>query len=377
MSDGRATVWKDNDGRLRLDYTDASGKRKRIRLPIGTTRAQANALLLQRVGKVTDARILGLPSEDQLKPVTFEKFVDEEYMTAQAPPVRRQSTHDRDKLLYLNVKEAFGPKYLRAITTADIEKYISKRKVEKTCRGTPPSAAQLNRERQFVSSVLGMAKRWGLVDRNIVEDVKKLREDNAKDRVLSRDEETAILDQLQEHLRQIAIVAVNTGMRLGEVLALKWSEIDRNDGEAVVGGFIRIGAESKGHKARHVPINAAVKAVLDAQKPVATDDGFVPYVFVSRFKRALSVRWLSNAFAAAAKRANVDGVSFHTLRHTAVSRMVAAGIPDRIIMKIVGHTTAAMVSRYSHLAPSSLQGATECLSGAILGTPMAQAAGGN
>ena len=51
--------------------------------------------------------------------------------------------------------------------------------------------------------------------------------------------------------------------------------------------------------------------------------------------------------------------------------MVAAGIPDRIIMKIVGHTTPNMVSRYSHLAPDSLKGATDCLARKC-GTPVVQ-----
>jgi integrase len=86
------------------------------------------------------------------------------------------------------------------------------------------------------------------------------------------------------------------------------------------------------------------------------------------------VKYVSNAFAAAADRANVEGVSFHTLRHTAVSRMVAAGIPDRIIMKVVGHTSAAMVSRYAHLAPDSVKGTTDCLA-AGNGTPVVQGAG--
>jgi integrase len=117
-----------------------------------------------------------------------------------------------------------------------------------------------------------------------------------------------------------------------------------------------------------------VKAVLEAEQPVATDDGFVPDVFVSRLGRAFSVRWLSNAFAAAEKRANVEGRSFHSLRHTAVSRMVAAGIPDRIILKTMGHTMAAMGSRYARLAPDSLKGATDCLAGGNR-APILQAAG--
>lgn len=120
-----------------------------------------------------------------------------------------------------------------------------------------------------------------------------------------------------------------------------------------------------------------MKATLDSQRPVRGDQGFVPFVFTNaKFKRAYNVNSVSNAFRAAAERAKVEGVCFHSLRHTAVSRLVAAGVPDRVIMKIVGHTTAAMVSRQAHLAPNSLKGSTDCLAGKDR-TPVVQALGGN
>jgi integrase len=370
-----ANVWRDMRTRGRpawcIKYKGLDTKWHRERTD-AQSKEQAQRLLRVRLSEIAEAKEKGLLTLDRRKPVTFEKFVDEEYMTAQAPPARRESTHERDQQLYKNVKATFGPMLLGAITTGDIEKYFAKRKSGKTCRGTPPSKAQMNRERQFLGSVLGMAKRWGLIDRNFVEDVKKLREDNAQDRVLTPDEEKEILKKSPRFLVPIIRVAINTGMRLGEILSLKWSEIERKDGEAVQGGFIRIGSESKGHRARHVPINGAAKEALDGEKPVETEKGFVPFVFVSpRTTKAFKVTSISLSFAATARRANVEGVSFHTLRHTAVSRMVAAGIPDRIIMKIVGHTTPHMVSRYAHLAPNNLKGATDCLDGRN-GTPVVQ-----
>ena len=112
--------------------------------------------------------------------------------------------------------------------------------------------------------------------------------------------------------------------------------------------------------------------MLDAQVPIESEEGFVPSVFANpRTRKAYKVISASLAFRNAARRAKVEGACFHTLRHTAVSRMVAAGIPDRIIMKVVGHSTPAMVSRYSHLAPDSLKGATDCLAGKD-GTPVVQ-----
>ena len=83
--------------------------------------------------------------------------------------------------------------------------------------------------------------------------------------MLSPDEEKAILDEAPDFVRPIITLAANTGMRLGEIVNLKWTDVDRKNGAAVLGGFIRVGAESKGHRARHIPINAVVKDVLDRQ----------------------------------------------------------------------------------------------------------------
>jgi integrase len=370
-----ANVWRDMRTRGRpvwcIKYRGLDEKWHRERTE-AQSKDQALRLLRARLAKLAEAKEKGLLTLETEKPQTFEEFVDKEYMPAQAPPARRESTHERDQQLYRNVKGTFGPLLLRTINAGTIEKYFAKRKGQKTCRGTPPSKAQMNRERQFLGSVLGMAKRWGMIDRNVVEDVKKLREDNVQDRVLSSDEEGEILGTSAPYLALIIRVALNTGMRLGEILGLKWSDVQREDGEVVLGGFIRIGSESKGHRARHVPINAGVLEALGTLKPVESEKGFVPYVFVNpRTKLPYQVTSLSLAFASAARRARVEGVSFHTLRHTAVSRMVAGGVPDRIIMKIVGHTTPNMVSRYAHLAPDSLKGATDCLA-AKDGTPVVQ-----
>lgn len=362
-----ASVWRDMRTRGRpawcIIYKGLDEKWHRERTE-AQTKDQAQRILSGRLSELAEARHKGLQTLEVRKPVTFEAFVDQEYMPAKAPPARRSSTHKSDKALFKNVKPHFGGMLLGAITVSEIERYLAKRKVGKTRKGTPPTPAQLNRERQFMGSVLGMAKRFGLIDRNPVEDVKKLKEDNARDRALSPDEEQDILDQAPDFARPFISLALATGMRLGEIVGLRWADVDRKDGEAVLGGFIRIGSESKGHRPRYVPINAAVKEILDGQKPMATEEGFVPQVFVNpRFKKPYRQFSVSHAFKQAAVRARVDGVSFHVTRHTAVSRMVAAGVPDRIIMKVVGHSTSNMVSRYAHLAPNSLKGATDCLAG--------------
>ena len=93
-------------------------------------------------------------------------------------------------------------------------------------------------------------------------------------------------------------------------------------------GFLRIGSESKGHRSRHLPIDSELKEVLDAQTPVESYGGFVTFVFVNpRTRKDYRVTSLSLTFAASARRANVKGVSFHTLRHTASQGWSRPGSP--------------------------------------------------
>jgi site-specific recombinase XerD len=325
---------------------------------------QAMRALSAKLREISDAKEKGLQTIERKKPLTFSEFVTTEYMIVKAPPARRESSHKRDKSLLKNVEPHFGPMLLGAITVQEIQRYLSRRATCKTRLGTPPTPAQMNLERWFLGAVLELARKFGYINANPCDCVDALKLDNQKDRVISPDEEKAILEELPEHLKPMFKLALGTGMRLGEILSLQWSAIDRRDGEAVLGGFIRIGAESKGHKARYIPINAAVKAVLDAQKPVQTEGGFSPFVFTNpHFKtpRHYTDSGVSNEFTAAAIRAKADDVTFHTTRHTAVSRMVEAGIPDRVIMAVTGHKTTSMVSRYAHVKPDAVKGATDCL----------------
>lgn len=341
-------------GKWWLDFNDLNGKRRR-ETTTATTKEEANALLRKVMSDMTKATLLGVHTRESVKPVLFSTFITDEYLPHQKA-TRRENSYKRDLHHAEKTKDVLGNRTLRSITAGDIERFITGMLNSKTYKDKAPAPATCNRVRSFLSAALNMAKRRGYVDRNPVQDVKKLREDNERDRYLKPQEEADILGESPDFLRPIMTFAVNTGMRLGELVSLKWSDIDQD------AGFIRVDQSSKGHKTRHIPINAAIESVLADLKPCQTEEGFIPQVFVNeRFGKPYKASSVYNAFKAAAGRANVDGVVFHTLRHTTVSRMVAAGIPDRVIMKIVGHSTPNMVARYAHLAPESLKGATDSL----------------
>lgn len=329
-----------------IDFTGLNGKRHRERTNY-TLERDAEKLLATRLLEIAEAERLGLSSVEALKPMTFAQFVEEEYLPHQKA-TRRASTYRRDQMLYNNVKESFGGMLLGGIGANEIRKYITKRMSGETCRGTAPSPAQLNRERAFLSAALNAALVADYIDRNPVAKVKKLREDNTRDRWLTGDEEAALLAKCPGWLRPIVVFALNTGMRRNEILGLKWSDVDKAK------RLVRVGQESKSHKTRYIPINSTVEALLDAQTRYVGEEGPVPFVFVNpRFLKPYNSFSVSHHFKTAAIDADLGDVVFHTCRHTFASRLVQAGVPDREIQRYLGHSSLQMVARYAHLAPLS------------------------
>ncbi len=129
-----------------------------------------------------------------------------------------------------------------------------------------------------------------------------------------------------------------TGARVGEVLTLRWEHCQ--DGALTFW-------ETKNGTARRIPISPAIEAVLAAQPRVH------PWVFTNaRGKRPkpYTVNGVAHVFNRALDRANIKtgDVTLHTLRHTALSRMITSGYDDYTVMAISGHSSTRMLARYTH-----------------------------
>jgi len=132
-------------------------------------------------------------------------------------------------------------------------------------------------------------------------------------------------------------LALITGARVGELLALEWADI--SDTELV---FL----ETKNGRSRRLPVTTAIRAVLD-QCPKGTS----PWVFTNvRTHAPYTVNGVAHTFKRALARAGIQtgDVSLHTLRHTALSRMIAMGIDDFTVMALSGHQSIRMLERYTH-----------------------------
>jgi integrase len=139
------------------------------------------------------------------------------------------------------------------------------------------------------------------------------------------------------------IVALNTGLRLGELIGLTWERVDLSR------GVIRLELTKSGRR-REVPMNDASYRALVGLGP--KDSG-----------RVFKTRYIKTAYNNAVEAAQLDDVTFHTLRHTFASWAIMRGVTLKELQELLGHSSLAIPMRYAHLAPEHLRTAVSRLEG--------------
>lgn len=255
------------------------------------------------------------------------------------------------KLLERALCEFFRDKTFDQITPMLVEKFKKYRRESVTKLGTLRKPATVNRELCVLSKIFTLALDAGLVQANPCLRVRKLRQDNARTRYLSRDEEGRLLNALDRRpvLRDVVTVALNTGMRRGEILSLSWANVD----------FSRRAINVKNTKTgrdRVVPMNVSVVRVLEG---IQAEGISSEYVFKSN-RTDRNLRWIKRAWTAVLVEAKIYDFRFHDLRHTAATRMADGGADAYTIGAILG-ITIQMSARYTHATSERTRLAVENL----------------
>ena len=153
-------------------------------------------------------------------------------------------------------------------------------------------------------------------------------------------------------------LALYTGMRRGEILALKWDAVDIGSGFICVRrSYCRVSKEireeTKSKKIRRIPINSMLRAQLMELNNVTVGKGnVVPLLHSDSFRKI---------FARMAREAGVKVIRFHDLRHTFASNFLMSGGSIYDLRQILGHSSVQVTERYTHFVPNHLQGKTEVL----------------
>lgn len=241
------------------------------------------------------------------------------------------------------VTTEWGHLPLTGINTRMIEEYITRRLDQDNVTN-----ATVNRHLACIKTMFKMAVRWGYVTRSPAEAVKTLKETPRVPRALSDSEIAALLDDLPEHAGALAITALDTGMRRGELFGLRWNDVDLERNTVTV-------RHSKNNEFRVIPMTNRVQETLLKQ----WTKGQIPFVFPG--KDGGPTKSVKDALVAAGKRTGIGHIHLHMFRHTFATRLREQGVPLGSIMELLGHKTMVMTLRYAKSSPTQLHSAIEAL----------------
>lgn len=250
--------------------------------------------------------------------------------------------------MFRQVLRALGGEHpIEQITVATLDRYVTKR------IGEGKTASTVNREIAVLRHALRQAARWKtetLLSRYRLAEWLPLRETETmrKPVFLTRDEvdrvlRVAHLGALRRGLngRQgeaVVRLALETGARLGEILAITWSDLDGR-------GILRIRTEKRGPDRSIELQESTVRLLRDLRDPA---DGAGPIFRSPRSGRQRS--HIRRFWRAIRKGAGIPHVRFHDLRHTAASEMLRRGLLLREVQYVLGHSSPRMTERYAHFA---------------------------
>lgn len=333
----------------------------------------ARSLAVAVRGEVQKAKTLGQPDpiaarKRATKAPTFAAFLEQHY-EPWAEQHRKTGAEQAARLRAV-FGTVFKGKRLDAITAFEVERWRSARLKAGTSKATA------NRDLVTLKAALRLAVRWKLLASYPLSEVKNAKVDTAgRVRFLAPDEESRLRKALTarddarraererangwrrdrgyqewpaygaytDHLTPIVLLALNTGLRRGELFNLRWRDVDLARALVTVEG-----EGAKSNLTRHVPLNAEALAVLRAWRgtPAPASDAYVfPGLDGGRLED------IKGGWLALVKAAAVTGFTFHDLRHTFASKLVMAGVDLNTVRELLGHADMKMTLRYAHLAP--------------------------
>lgn len=266
-------------------------------------------------------------------------------------------TYTKRYILRLHLEPAFRQP-LDRIGKADIDAY----KAAKLKAGVAKKT--VNNHLAVLRKLLNLAEEYKVIASTPKLRALKLEEQDFT--FLDFDETDRLLAVIPARWRPMVFVALRTGLRIGELLALKWEDIDLKAGRLVVKRTLWNGQENapKGGKRREIPLSRATVGVLQSIRSLRE------YVFTTPEGVRLTHSMVKDVVPSACKLAGLSKrATFHDLRHTFASHLVMRGRSLKEVQELLGHSTIAMTMRYAHLAPDVKKDAVEALDGPVLGSP--------
>lgn len=350
--DGKRTTYS-------VVYLLPNGKQKWERA--GSSKKAAERLLAERVAAINGGTFA------ELTPATFEEFSIQWLQKYAEPRLKESTIESYARHLRLHWIPAFGTTSLSRLTTTRIEETVN----DLLAGGL--SGKSVNNALVVLKLELKHAVRWGYLAVNPAEPVQRVRVEREEMRAMTPEQIKRLLSAADPDAWLLLTLAVFTGLRRGELLALTWGDVNWQAAQVSVqrslwkGKFI--GPKTK-NAIRRVDLAPQVLEALREARPPGTLEAIRgQLVFSSANGTPLSPdNMVKRRFHPALRRAELPHFRFHDLRHTYASLLIAAGEHPKYVQAQLGHASiTTTLDRYGHLLPGAYAHGGERLEQAVLG----------
>jgi integrase len=324
------------------------GVRYRKRSPLNT-RGGAREYELTLRGRVAQ----GEPTDERrpgpIDPL-FAEFAERWFETYVCTNNKLSERCSKQMILEKHLLPRFGTTRLSRIHVAEIEAY----KAAKLASGLSPKT--VNNHLAVLGRCLSVAVEWRVLPVRPM--IRLLRASSGRTDFLSAAESAALLSDTAEPMWNVMVrAALRTGMRPGELAALRWEDVNLRQGIITIRSSVWHGhvVTPKNGRVRSVPIAPDLRAALAALPPAHA------LVFCQSDGSLLTDTMRKKPLRRICKRTGVRRITWYTLRHTFASRLAAEAIALHVVKELMGHASIATTMRYTHVAPSALSDAVATL----------------
>lgn len=298
------------------------------------------ALLRQKLAK-------GMPIEEPQKEkmISFSEFIDKWFDTYVKTNNKPSEQSHKFDVIKNHLRPFFGKTSLDKINNFMIEEYKAKKQKQGICNKT------INNHIGMLGKCLRCAVDWEIIDK--IPKIQPLKVPPQAFKFLTEEEYSKLLESARTHepdIYEMILFALRTGVRVGELLVIDWSDINFSNRTVMIRRSIFKGiiGSPKSNKIRQVPLAEDIYNILYARKE---NEGFV---FLNREGKVHSRFSLDRSLDRACRAAGIKIVSWHPLRHTFASKLANNGISLQVIQALLGHSDIKMTQRYAHLEPNTL-----------------------
>jgi integrase len=369
---GEGTIYHRPDGRwsaqLRLEY----GQRKTL---YGRTRAEVQIKLRQLLRDREQGVVVGAPS------ISLGKYLAR-WLDEAARLKVRPRTFTGYSLNVRRLDPLIGRIRLGQLTPQAIQGAYARL----LAQGLAPSSVR--QAHVVLHSALRQAVRWGMVGRNAADGVIVPRTEPSEMATLTSEQLHLLFESTHgQSLHAVWVLLATTGLREGEALGLRWSDIDMEKATLVVrralqrhGSAGLVMVEPKTARSRRtIHLSRIAVETLDEHRARQREmrliagaswrSDFGALVFCSRTGLPMSSSWLNVVFKRELARAGLPRIRIHDLRHTAATLLLTRGVHPKVVQDMLGHSTVTLtLDTYSHVTPALHKEAADHMD-ALLGNP--------